>query len=223
LQISKPLFYRSDYKFSSQNEPKESNPAEQVIITEQELIDAQYFRKETFRERNKATLGFLATGIASSFLGYPLVASTLYAASVISLCRAEKYGLKIMKFYQDMKGVNAQKYENLNNLLKEHMFKNEELNKFINTNTLVIMNMDLRRRSHVENRFFKHDSYEAVQRKYIYTANFFDIGTGAEGKIKSECVYNYDKDYYFRLINIHLVKPVEKYIKIEDSRNTIDI
>jgi len=69
LQISKPLFYRSDYKFSSQNEPKESNPAEQVIITEQELIDAQYFRKETFRERNKATLGFLATGIASSFLG----------------------------------------------------------------------------------------------------------------------------------------------------------
>ncbi len=32
--------------------------------------------------------------------------------------------------------------------------------------------------------FHKNDSYEAVQRKYNYTANFFDIGTGAEGKIK---------------------------------------
>jgi hypothetical protein len=69
VQISKPLFYKPEYKFSFQNAPKESDPAEQVIITEQELIDAQYFRKKTFRERNKLTFGFLATGIVTSFLG----------------------------------------------------------------------------------------------------------------------------------------------------------
>jgi len=223
VEISRALIYRADYKFSFQNQPKESDPAEQVIITEQELIDAQYFRKKTFGQRNKFTFGIFASGLVSSFAGFPLVATTLYTASFISLCRAEKLGLKAMKFYQDLKGVNAQKYENLNNLLQDHMLKNEELSKFINKETLVIMNMDLKRRSHVENRFFKHDSYEAVQRKYNYTVNFFDIGTGAEGKIKSECVYNYDKDYYFRLINIQLVKPTEKYIKIEDNRNTIDI
>jgi len=69
VPLAKPLFYRPDYKFSSSNEPKESNPAEQVIITEQELIDAQYFRKKTFGERNKATFGLLATGVVSSFIG----------------------------------------------------------------------------------------------------------------------------------------------------------
>ena len=47
-------------------------------------------------------------------IGFPLVATTLYTGSFISLCRAEKVGLKLMKFYQDLKGVNAQKYENLN-------------------------------------------------------------------------------------------------------------
>jgi len=52
--------------------------------------------------------------VSNKVIGYPIVASTLYAATVISLCRAEKVGLKAMKFYQDMKGVNAQKYENLN-------------------------------------------------------------------------------------------------------------
>jgi hypothetical protein len=105
--------------------------------------------------------------VNNKVIGYPLVATSLYTASFISLCRAEKFGLKLMKFYQDLKGVNAQKYENLNkynliqknenlmyydSLLKEHMIKHDELGKFINTNTLVIMNMDLKRRSHVENR-----------------------------------------------------------------------
>jgi len=76
------------------------------------------------------------------------------------------------------------------------MLKNEEINKFVRKETLCFSNMHLQRKSHSENRcqlstpfflysfiVFKHNSYEAVQRRYQYTLKFFDVGTGAEGKI----------------------------------------
>lgn len=77
------------------------------------------------------------------------------------------------------------------------MQKNEEVGKFIKKDTITFSNMFLSRRSHAENRckgviviilfmfskVFGHDSYESVQRRYNYTLDFFDVGTGAEGRV----------------------------------------
>ena len=73
-----------------------------------------------------------------------------------------------------------------------------------------------------------------MQKKYRYIVRVFDITTGADGWVmvmiiyftlmfQSECVYNYDKDYYFRVIWLELDKPMHLKLKIADNRNTVDV
>ena len=91
----------------------------------------------------------------------------LFGASFVSLFRAERYLLKLRKLYEDVYGVNTQKYENLNkyiiiclkkkevmkySLLAEIMLKNDEICHYIKKDTLCFTNMMLARRSHAENR-----------------------------------------------------------------------
>ena len=94
----------------------------------------------------------------------------------------------------------------------------------------------------VKSRFFSQcevfkpeNTYESMQKKYRYVVRFFDVTTGADGWImvneiqkkiiffQSECIYNYDKDYYFRVIWLDLYKPMHLKLTIADNRNTIDI
>jgi len=46
-----------------------SEKPEQVIISEEELVNSQLLRDKSFRERNKLTLGMFGTGLVSSFIG----------------------------------------------------------------------------------------------------------------------------------------------------------
>ncbi len=66
--LSTSFHYQSYHYFSLKRDNPEQK--EHVIITEEELINAQLLKKQNFRERNKLTFGFFASGIGCSLLGY---------------------------------------------------------------------------------------------------------------------------------------------------------
>lgn len=174
LYLSKQFAYNGYRYFGLKHSDNQEKP-EKVIISEEELIKSQFLKDKTFFERNKLTFGMFGTGIVSSLfgtfiyfmfnkLGFPFLSTILYGASFGNLFRAEKCGLKLRKFYEDMKGINSQKYENLNSffflflektflsLLKDLMLKNPELSNHLRKETLCFSNMYLQRKSHAENR-----------------------------------------------------------------------
>ena len=83
------------------------------------------------------------------------------------------------------------------------------------------------------------DTYEKMIKKYKYSTHFFDVTTGAIGKAwvlilrivsnicnsipKGECIYNHDKDFYFRILRVEFIKPESLTKELLNYSTTINI
>jgi len=68
LSISKQFYYTGHRYFGLKTQGETDKP-EQVIISEEELLNSKLLKDKTFRERNKLTLGMFTTAVITSIFG----------------------------------------------------------------------------------------------------------------------------------------------------------
>ena len=153
---------------------------------------------------------------------------TLFGLGLCDIFRKEHGFLRIFKLYIDLNENNDLKMKNLNLILVQKLVENEYVKPLVTDETSICFSQG----SMV--RFFSNDAIRIrgfskpedtisrMQKKYEYTLNFFDLTTGTFGRIKSNCIYNHDEDYYFQKIIVNIIQPKNVAYLILDS-DTIDI